>query len=173
MTQTLRARALSLALKESRAAAVSPIEEERRRWRRDLHDGFGRDVVGHRAHTADAARNSIGSDPEAAAALLLHLRGVAALRQQAAGIEVAAYRIAIEAVTNASRHSGTDQAWVVLSCTGDDLTVSVRDAGSSSGAWVPGVALSSMRERAAEVGGLLSVSTKGEGSVVRALLPLG
>ena len=89
-----------------------------------------------------------------------------------AAIEVAAFRIATEAVLNSARHSGTDQAWVQIEFDNECLALTVRDAGSGRGTWVPGVGLSSMRERAAEVGGTLQVATDGDGSLVKALLPL-
>lgn len=73
LAQTVRARVLADQLKQSRAAAITAIEEERRRLRRDLHDGLGPTFSGL-AFTADAARNSIASDPEAADALLRRLR---------------------------------------------------------------------------------------------------
>jgi signal transduction histidine kinase len=220
VAQTLRARQLSRDLQESRTAAIKAIEEERRRLRRDLHDGLGPTLSGI-AFTADAARNTITSDPAAADALLLRLRAdavaavgeirrlvydmrppsldelglVAALRQQVssirtadgrpmhvqveandlpplpAAVEVAAFRIATEAVLNSARHSGTDRAFVHIQHQDDTLDVSVRDPGPGASAWQPGVGLSSMRERAAEVGGTLDVTTGPEGSHVRALLP--
>ena len=201
VAQTLRARRLSRDLQESRSAAIKAIEEERRRLRRDLHDGLGPTLSGI-AFTADAARNTVTSDPAAADALLLRLRAdavaavgeirrlvydmrppsldelglVAALRQQVssirtadgrpmhvqveandlpplpAAVEVAAFRIATEAVLNSARHSGTDRASVHIQHKDDTLEVSVRDPGSGTSAWQPGVGLSSMRERAAEVG---------------------
>ena len=222
LAQTLRARALASDLQESRAAAISTIEEERRRLRRDLHDGLGPTLSGI-AHTAAAARNSITSDPGGADELLRRLRSdaatavaeirrlvydmrppaldelglVAALRQQfsatrtpagrpmhvvveaddlpplPASVEVAAYRIATEAVTNSARHSRTDHAWLQLRQDRDHLEVTVRDNGSSAGTWVPGVGLSSIRERASEVGGTVDITANGHGSEVRALLPLG
>ena len=73
LAQTLRARLLTNDLRESRAAAIAAIEEERRRLRRDLHDGLGPTFSGI-AFTADAARNTIASDPATADALLLRLR---------------------------------------------------------------------------------------------------
>lgn len=220
VAQTLRARRLSRDLQESRSAAIKAIEEERRRLRRDLHDGLGPTLSGI-AFTADAARNTIVSDPVAADALLIRLRAdavaavgeirrlvydmrpptldelglVAALRQQVsslrtadgrpmhvrveaddlpplpAAVEVAAFRIATEAVLNSARHSGTDQAWVRIQHKDDCLEVTVRDPGSTADAWQPGVGLSSMRERAAEVGGAIHVTTSPEGSRVQALLP--
>lgn len=224
LAQTLRARALTEELKTSRGSAIAAIEEERRRLRRDLHDGLGPTLSGI-ALTADAARNSIATDPEGADALLAGLRRdaatavgeirrlvydmrppaldelglVPALRQQVASVrnavgqpmqvivdapdlaplpaavEVAAYRIATEAVSNAARHSGTDRAWVHLDLDldGDVLEVQVRDAGCVEGDWVPGVGLSSMRERAAEVGGTLQVINGAKGTTVHAELPLG
>jgi signal transduction histidine kinase len=89
-----------------------------------------------------------------------------------AAIETAAFRIATEATMNSARRSGTDQAWVQIEHRDGCLEVSVRDAGSAVNSWVPGVGLSSMRERAAEVGGKVQVTTDHEGSLVRALLPL-
>ncbi len=89
-----------------------------------------------------------------------------------AAVEVAAFRIATEAVLNSARHSGSDRAWVRIDSRGEVLSVSVRDAGSGVGGWVPGVGLSSMRERAAEVGGTLTVTTTADGSLVKALLPI-
>ncbi|MGI9577647.1 MAG: sensor histidine kinase [Microthrixaceae bacterium] len=219
--QTLRARALALDLKASRTVAIAAIEEERRRLRRDLHDGLGPTLSGI-AHTAAAARNSITTDPKSADALLRGLRSdaadavgeirrlvydmrppaldelglVEALRQQLAlartpagrpmqvsleadelpglraSVEVAAYRIATEAVTNSARHSGTDQVWVAIGHERDQLLVTVRDGGESDGTWVPGVGLSSMRERAAEIGGFIDTSSNGHGSEVVARLPL-
>ncbi len=77
------------------------------------------------------------------------------------------------AVINSARHSGTDQAWIHIQPDDGCLEVTVRDSGIAGGTWVPGVGLSSMRERAAEVGGELQVTTDDEGSFVRAQLPLG
>jgi signal transduction histidine kinase len=221
LAQTLRARLLTNDLIASRAAAITAIEEERRRLRRDLHDGLGPTFSGI-AFTADAARNTIASDPATADALLLRLRAdavaavseirrlvydmrppaldelglVPALRQQVASlqtpqghpmhvqveahdlpelpaaVETAAFRIATEAAMNSARHSGTDQAWVQVQHHDGYLEVCVRDAGSTVDSWVPGVGLSSMRERAAEVGGKIQVTTNQEGSLIRALLPL-
>lgn len=84
---------------------------------------------------------------------------------------VAAFRIATEAVTDSARHSGTDQAWLLITHEDDRLgVVSIRDTESSDGGWVPGVGLSSTRERAAEIGGSLDITSNGNGSQVRALL---
>ena len=221
LAQTLRARRLTEDLIESRAATITAIEEERRRLRRDLHDGLGPTFSGI-AFTADAARNTVTSDPATADALLLRLRAdavaavseirrlvydmrppaldelglVPALRQQVAtlqtplghpmhvqvkahdlpplpaAVEVAAFRIATEAVMNSARHSGSDQAYVHIQHHDGHLEVSIHDPGTSIGSWRPGVGLSSMQERAAEVGGAIQMSTDKEGSHVRALFPL-
>lgn len=48
-----------------------------------------------------------------------------------ASIEVAAYRIATEAVTNAARHSCTAQAWLDIDHDDDHLVVTVRDTGAT------------------------------------------
>ena len=91
-----------------------------------------------------------------------------------AAVEVAAFRIAAEALTNASRHA--PNAPVVLRlCVGQgELVVDVRDQGPGL---LPtqrdGVGLVSMRERAEELGGQLDVRGEpGAGTHVVARLPL-
>ena len=76
LAQTLQARAVAAELKSSREATVRALEDERRRLRRDLHDGLGPRLSGI-AFTADAARNTIRSDPAAAEALLVTARAEA------------------------------------------------------------------------------------------------
>ena len=71
--QALHARLLTTELRRSRGEVVSLVEEERRRLRRDLHDGLGPTLTGV-AYAADAARNLLGSDPAAADTLLADLR---------------------------------------------------------------------------------------------------
>jgi signal transduction histidine kinase len=95
-----------------------------------------------------------------------------ALPDLPAAVETAAYRIATEALTNAARHSGSDQADLRIDVDAGRLTVAVRDGGRNGHEWTPGVGLSSMRERAAEVGGTVTVSGDDRGFAVQALLPL-
>jgi signal transduction histidine kinase len=73
LAQTLRAQTLARDVQASRNAAVTAIEEERRRLRRDLHDGLGPTLSGI-AFATDAARNQLGDDPAEADALLERLR---------------------------------------------------------------------------------------------------
>lgn len=89
-------------------------------------------------------------------------------------VEVAAYRIGAEALTNVARHAGTgDVAIAVTRCPGS-MTVSVRDEGGGCCGAAPGVGTLSMRERAEELGGSLDI-TSGEngGTAVVARLPVG
>ncbi|MDQ3734168.1 MAG: histidine kinase [Actinomycetota bacterium] len=217
----LRATSLSRAVQSSREQLVSAREEERRRLRRDLHDGLGPTLTGV-ALQADAARNLLTDDPEQAGRLLEALRGqttaaiheirrlvyglrppaldelglVATLRREAerlaplqvdidaveplpplpAAVEVAAYRIATEALTNAARHAHASRVRLVLRCA-DDLHMAVLDDGPSNGhgpVWPPGVGLTSMAERAAELGGSCAAGPRpGGGGAVRAVLPIG
>ena len=223
LAQTLRARALADDLRVSRGLAIAVIEEERRRLRRDLHDGLGPTLSGI-AFTADAARNTLRTQPESAEALLQGLRAdavsaiaeirrlvydmrppaldelglVPALRQRAArvqtptgrairvdvsapelmphlpaAVETAAYRISLEALTNAARHSGSDTASLRIVIDNDRLHISVADTGANHRPWSAGVGLTSMRERAAEVGGTLTITRRDHGALVEADLPLG
>ena len=92
-----------------------------------------------------------------------------------AAVEVAAFRIAGEALTNVTRHAEASTVAVRLEVVGDELALEVRDDGIG----IPedaeaGVGLVSLRERAAELGGRTLVTCPPDGgTVVRAWLPLG
>jgi two-component system NarL family sensor kinase len=89
-----------------------------------------------------------------------------------AAIEVAAYRIANEALTNVIRHSRASVAVLRLTC-GDTLDIEVVDDGAPrNGAWRPGVGLHAMRERAAELGGRFEAGPSLTGGRVYISLPL-
>ncbi len=91
-----------------------------------------------------------------------------------AAVEVAALRIALEGLTNAARHGQASAIRVGLRIDGDVLVVSVDDDGIGIPADAPsGVGLASMRERADELGGTLSVeAADGGGTRLTARLPL-
>jgi two-component system, NarL family, sensor kinase len=90
-------------------------------------------------------------------------------------IEAAVYRIAVEALTNAARHSGASSATVTLATTDGALDLTIVDRGCGmTGATAPGTGTRSMRERAAEVGGSFEIVAHPQGGTcVRARLPLG
>ncbi|MGW1340490.1 histidine kinase [Kribbella sp. NPDC002412] len=91
-----------------------------------------------------------------------------------AGVEVAAYRIASEALTNVARHAEASRCDIALRVDGTALELSVSDDGVGIGAEVTaGVGMLSVRERAAELGGVCSVTCPASGgTVVRVTLPL-
>ncbi|TWF81835.1 histidine kinase [Pseudonocardia hierapolitana] len=222
LAMALRAGRLAEEVAASRGRIVAGQEEERKRLRRDLHDGLGPTLTGM-AYKIDAVRNTLAADPARADAMLAELRATTAaaiddvrrvvyglrppaldelglagaLRQQAerlsgggralqvtvdapaptpwlpAAVEVAAYRIAVEAITNVARHSSARRACVGLAVAPDELRVTVTDDGAQSGTrWQPGVGLSAMAERAAEVGGRCTAGPTPDGGRVEAALPL-
>jgi len=218
----LHAVLLSQELQRSRERLVAAREEERRRLRRDLHDGLG-PILTAVTLKADAARSALATAPDRADGLLAELRGDAnlaigdlrrviydlrpaaldelgllgALSQQVdrfgrrglsislhapealpvlpAAVEVAAYRIITEALTNIARHAHSDQVTITVAID-SDLCVAVQDDGTASTAngdhWRPGTGLQSMNERVAEVGGTLEVGPTSTGGRVQASLPL-
>jgi signal transduction histidine kinase len=93
-----------------------------------------------------------------------------------AAVEVACYRIAQEAITNVARHAHARTCRVRLSV--DEATSTLGLEITDDGVGMPedrvaGVGLSSMRERAEELGGTLAVEPRPEGGTrVRARLPL-
>jgi len=89
------------------------------------------------------------------------------------GVELTAYRIVQEALTNARRHAPGAAADVELRYSGDDLIVRIYDNGpgpASDGG--SGHGLAGMRERAAMVGGhVTAAAAPGAGFLVEAVLP--
>src|SRR5215211_5168498 len=213
---------LTADLQNSRERLVTTREEERRRLRRDLHDGIGPALTGL-AVQAGALRRLIPHDPDAAGELVVELREelrgaiadirrlvydlrppalddlglTEALRRLAerygsegeqlrvsvearedlpnlpAAVEVAVYRITQEALTNVARHARA-RSCVVRLVVNDDVALEIVD----DGVGIPaersaGVGLSSMRERASELGGSCVVESIPEGGTrVLVRLPL-
>ncbi|MEU7480817.1 ATP-binding protein [Lentzea sp. NPDC042327] len=90
-----------------------------------------------------------------------------------AAVEVAAYRIVAEALTNTARHSGARHCVITVRHDGD-LVVEITDDGRGVAPdATPGVGLDSMRERCAELGGSCTVGpAQPHGTRVVARLPL-
>jgi signal transduction histidine kinase len=88
-----------------------------------------------------------------------------------AQVEVAAYRIATEALVNVSRHAAATSAVVEVRCD-DTLDLVVTDDGAGHAPWSPGVGLEAMRERAAEVGGVLEAGPSRRGGRVFVSIPV-
>lgn len=97
------------------------------------------------------------------------------LQSLPAAVEVAAYRIAEEAITNVSRHAEARTCHMRLSLENETLVLMIEDDGRGIPTQRPrGVGLLSMRERAHELGGTLQLeSQQGVGTQVTARLPLG
>ncbi|HEX6021135.1 MAG TPA: ATP-binding protein [Solirubrobacter sp.] len=93
----------------------------------------------------------------------------------APGIDMSAYRIVQEALTNALRYAPGSTVGVTVAY-GRDLRLEIRDDGgrSANGHAPPGSGhgIVGMRERAALYGGELEAGPEGKGFVVRARLPL-
>jgi signal transduction histidine kinase len=100
-------------------------------------------------------------------------------RQLPAGMDLTAFRIVQEALTNVVKHSGTDRGRVEVTYSADAVAVEVTDEGAGGAAsdrpgHAPGHGLIGMRERVALYGGEFSAGPlPGRGYRVRAWLPTG
>jgi signal transduction histidine kinase len=208
-------------LEDSRRRLLEAREEERRRLRRDLHDGLG-PVLAGQVLRLETARDLVDADPartrdlldravvEAVSSLEEVRRVVDGLRpptldddglalavrnrvhqladrvevstteplpRMRAAVEVAAYHIVSEAVSNAVRHAPGARCGVTIRAVDGELVVTVADDGpginGQARAARVGAGLTTMRERAAEIGGRLEVGpAPGGGTAVVARLPL-
>lgn len=90
-----------------------------------------------------------------------------------AAVEVALHRTATEAVTNVVRHSSARRCVVSVRDAGPDVVLSIDDDGAVAHTWHPGVGLTSMQERALELGGTFLASSGPDGFHLRATYPRG
>jgi signal transduction histidine kinase len=152
----------------------------------------GKEALGEVRHVLDALRAPGGDAPRApapgldrlpeltaqaeAAGLTVTVRTTGAATPLPPGVDLAAFRIVQEALTNVVRHSGSRTARVRLGYAARELTVQVDDDGPARENGPPsgGNGLAGMRERAAALGGTLEAGPRdGDGFRVCARLPLG
>ena len=92
-------------------------------------------------------------------------------------VELSAYRIAQEALTNVVKHAPGARACVEVAHGPSELTITVADNGPGQARTVPGspgLGIAGMRERAAMLGGQLTAGTRPQGGfAVTARLPAG
>jgi signal transduction histidine kinase len=110
----------------------------------------------------------------AAAGLAVRLETAGRPRPVPPEVDVAAYRVVQESLTNVRRHSGARTAFVRVEYAGDDLRVTIDDDGDrGSGPVTAGNGIRGMTERAGGLGGTLRAARRPEGGFrVRAELPL-
>jgi signal transduction histidine kinase len=129
-----------------------------------------------RAPAPGLARLGDLADTAAAAGLAVRVEESGQRVPLPADVDLAAYRIVQEALTNSARHSGGTNAIIRIVYGEDTLEVEVDD----DGAWRPpgqphgtGSGIAGMTERAAALGGTLQAGPRpGGGFAVRARLPL-
>jgi signal transduction histidine kinase len=113
-----------------------------------------------------------------AAGVRVDLRFTGERRPLAAEVDLAAYRIVQESLTNVVRHAGARSCAVAVDFGATELTLEVADPGGGArrperGEHHPhGYGLLGMRERVDLLGGAFAAGPHGQGFAVRARLPL-
>ena len=91
-----------------------------------------------------------------------------------ASVEAACYFVAAEALTNVAKHASASEAHVEVTVDAERVVVAVSDDGRGGAQAMPGRGLGGLHDRVAAYGGSLEViSPPGEGTTVRATIPLG
>jgi signal transduction histidine kinase len=112
-----------------------------------------------------------------AAGIPVDVKVEGAARPLPAGLDLVAYRVVQEALTNTLKHAGPARAQVIVSYGDTDITISVLDTGQgredSIDAPGSGFGLEVMRERAALYGGTVEAGRDSSGGyTVRVMLPV-
>jgi signal transduction histidine kinase len=211
---------LNRELQLSRQKIVTAREEERRRLRRDLHDGLG-PTLAAQMFRVGAAQQLLTKNPEKTAKILddlqngiegtltnvrqlvyelrpplldqfgligaitdfvnryesgveINLKLPTQLPALTAAVEVAAFRIAQTSLDNVIKHAQATHCDLTLAISGGNLNIDIMDNGVGIAAnYKAGVGLTSMRERAEELGGVFSiVPTKPQGTHLSVSIPL-
>ena len=108
-----------------------------------------------------------------AAGLPVDLKVEGAQRELPPGVDLAAYRVVQEALTNTLKHAGPARAWVQICWSEEELRIEVANTGRTS-ATGTGYGHAGMRERVRLYGGRVESGPRAEGGyVVRAFVPIG
>jgi signal transduction histidine kinase len=182
----------SVSLMVVQAQALDALHDEARDAAAAQIASIGREALGEMHHMLDVLRPSGDEQPELAPAP--GVRDVAALVERArgagidvalavegeprslpAGVDLSAYRIVQEALTNVIKHARALHTEVRIRYAAAALELSVVDDGTHLGdGGAPGHGLVGMRERVALFGGTLEAGRRsdGRGYAVHAVLPL-
>ena len=111
------------------------------------------------------------------AGLQVHAEVSGDIQHLPASVDLAAFRIVQEALTNVVRHSGQTRSWIRVACKQHELTLQIDNEGAGTSqeqACASGQGILGMQERATALGGVVEAGPRPEGGFrVVARLPLG
>jgi signal transduction histidine kinase len=180
-----------LVVRAEAAASTTPMSDEERVAAFDALADGGRDALGELRQLLGVLRDPNERAPAAPAAGIARVDELVAaartagldvgyeapdtLPELAGAVDLAAYRVVQEGLTNVVRHAGARRADVTIAVAGDALVVDVADDGVGvHGEAVDGVGLAGLRERIRLLGGTLDAGAGGtRGFRLRASIPCG
>jgi signal transduction histidine kinase len=180
-----------LVVRAEAAASTTPMSEAERVAAFDALADGGRDALGELRQLLGVLRDPDERAPAAPSAGIARVDELVAgaraagldvayeapdrLPELSGAVDLAAYRIVQEGLTNVIRHAGARRADVSIALAGDALVVDIADDGVGvRGKAVDGVGLTGLRERIRLLGGTLDAGTGGgRGFRLRASIPCG
>lgn len=215
----LHANRLAAQLQRAREDLIFSREDERKKLRRELHDGMGPTLAGIRLGL-EAADDALPADISRSQGLIEDVRAdvggliedvrrvvdglrpplldevglVGALTQRAnvfadmagwimhlesdplpalpAAVEVVAFRIGSEALTNVARHARATRCDIHFGVSGGSFVMGISDDGSGGAVPGKGTGLASIHDRATELGGSVTIDSHEKGTTLQVRLPL-
>ncbi|PUB23933.1 signal transduction histidine kinase [Promicromonospora sp. AC04] len=158
---------------EAISKAANEALTELRTTLAEIRPGSGRGAGPERAPTAGLANLEVLAQRVRSAGVSVDLAVTGTPRPLPDAVDLAAYRVLQESLTNVVKHGAGSAARVEVAYEPDAVRLAVRNPRTADGAFVAGFGITGMRHRVESLGGRLDAGPVDESFEVRAALPAG